>query len=187
MIACQNCHTELPDSFVNTGQLHQCPKCQAKIRVDLFNAFFKAPVPGQPADTIVQQGQAECFYHPGKTAVGACSSCGRLLCALCNVQWETSNMCMSCLQIGQRKRRITSLENDRVLYDNIALSVAVIPILSFWMLTFLTGPIAIYLSVRYWRTPLSILPRTRIRFILAIVVSGAQVAGWTLLLSKILG
>jgi hypothetical protein len=35
--------------------------------------------------------------------------------------------------------------------------------------------------LKYWRKPLSILPRTRIRFVLAFLIGLAQICGWVAL------
>jgi hypothetical protein len=45
--------------------------------------------------------------------------------------------------------------------------------------TIVTAPIAIYLSIRHWNSPMGIIRRTKVRFILAIVISGLQIFAWT--------
>lgn len=65
----------------------------------------------------------------------------------------------------------------RTLYDGVALTLSVAPLL-FFFLTIITAPLAIYMSLRNWNRPGSILPRTKIRFVLAIIFSLVQVAGW---------
>ena len=74
-------------------------------------------------------------------------------------------------------RRITRLENQRTLYDGIALSLAVLPLLVFYF-TLLTAPIAIFIAIRHWNTPRSIVRRTRIRLVLAIILATIQIIGW---------
>jgi hypothetical protein len=44
--------------------------------------------------------------------------------------------------------------------------------------TIFTAPIAIYLSIRHWNSPMSVTGRTKIRFILAIIISGFQILAW---------
>lgn len=60
-----------------------------------------------------------------------------------------------------------SLENHRVLYDSMALWIAIFPLLLYPFLI-ITAPLAIFVAVRYWHRPSSIIPRTNIRKILAI-------------------
>ena len=71
-----------------------------------------------------------------------------------------------------------NLQDRRVLYDDLAVALAVLPIL-FWPITLVTAPLAIYYSIRYWKTPGSIVPRTQIRRILAIFFAGLQMVGWS--------
>jgi len=49
----------------------------------------------------------------------------------------------------------------------------------------ITAPAALYLTVRHWRTPLSIFPRTKIRFIIAFLLAAAQLVGWCYLASTL--
>jgi hypothetical protein len=72
---------------------------------------------------------------------------------------------------------VIRLENRRVLYDTVALAVATGPMLLIWP-TIITAPMSIFLAIRYWKTPLSIVKRTKVRFILAIVFAISQIAGW---------
>ena len=85
---------------------------------------------------------------------------------------------MACIEAGKRKRRIRNLENERFLYDNMALLLAVLPLFIFYI-TILTAPAALYLAIRHWSSPSSIIPRTKIRYVLAIVFSVLQIAGWS--------
>jgi hypothetical protein len=69
------------------------------------------------------------------------------------------------------------LENHRNLYDAIALYVALLPIL-FFPVTLVTAPMAIYLVIRHWSSPGSLVPRTRIRFVAAALIALVQLTGW---------
>ena len=90
------------------------------------------------------------------------------------------HLCSLCIEEGQNKKRIKNLETSRTLYDDIALALALIPLLLFYF-TIITAPIALYLSIRHWRSPSSILPRTKLRFIFAILIAGMELIGWGLL------
>jgi len=138
----------------------------------------------QQAENIILDAEAGCFFHPQKKAVVACSTCGRFLCPLCDIEFDGGHICASCLNAGKTKGKIKNLETQRVLYDGIALSLAILPLLIFY-LTIVTAPISIYVAIRYWKAPTSILPRTKIRFILAIVFSGLQLVGWSYVIMKI--
>jgi len=59
-----------------------------------------------------------------------------------------------------------------VLYDNIALGLAVVPVLTCFLFP-LTSPVAVAVAIWGWRKPSSLLPRTKARFILAILIASA--------------
>ena len=175
----------MPANRVNTGALHPCPGCGRRTRADLFNAFVRPMEPAVVGEQVQAQGQAECFYHPGKKAVTPCAACGRLLCALCEVKLDGRSLCMGCLQAGKTKGRIERLQNSRLLYDRLALNLAFLP-LFFFFITIVTAPAAIYVVLRYWKAPNSILPRSRFRFVLALILALAQVVGWGIFLVRML-
>ncbi len=180
MIACPRCQTIQPVSVVNSGLLNECPGCDTELRVEVFNAYFTQEMKEVVGHDVLVQGQAECFYHPGKQAVVDCESCGRLLCALCEVEMEGKHLCMSCLQTGRDKKKMSRLENERTLYDRIALALAVYPLL-FVFITLLTAPVAIYVALRYWNSPNTLLPHTQIRNVFALTLAGLQLAVWVLI------
>jgi hypothetical protein len=157
--------------------IHRCPDCRNVLRADVFNAFHTAPASGAAGETVRQQGQAECYYHPGKQAVIPCSACGRLLCCLCEIELDGRILCMGCIESGRSNQKIRSLENHRILYSNIALALAVYPALLIFP-TLFTGPAAIYVALRYWKAPGSIVKRMRWRSVLAILFGAGQVAAW---------
>jgi hypothetical protein len=94
------------------------------------------------------------------------------------------HLCPACLETGKTKRKIKNLENHRTCYDTIALLVAAVPILIYWI-TIFSAPLVIFLTVRYWNAPTSIIPRTKIRFILASAIAGLQIFGWIAVFSKL--
>jgi hypothetical protein len=84
---------------------------------------------------------------------------------------------MRCIESGRSNQKIRSLENHRTLYSNIALALSVIPAL-FVFPTLITGPAAIYVALRYWKAPGSIVKRKRWRSVLAILFGAGQVTAW---------
>ena len=48
----------------------------------------------------------------------------------------------------------------------------------FFFVTCITAPLTLYIVVRYWKTPASLLPRTRVRFVLAALIALLQIGGW---------
>lgn len=39
---------------------------------------------------------ADCSYHPGKDAVGACVSCGKMVCVACRTELQGKVYCQTC-------------------------------------------------------------------------------------------
>jgi hypothetical protein len=108
--------------------------------------------------------------------------CGRFICALCDVEMSGQHVCPSCIETGLKKRKMPNLENRRVLYDDIAVALSIIPMIFFWP-TIVTAPASIYISLCYWKSPTSIIPRSKVRFIIAILISLLQITVWGLLIS----
>jgi hypothetical protein len=99
-----------------------------------------------------------------------CDGCGRFLCALCDVELSDQHLCAQCVETGRRKRTLPRLEPRRILYDNVALALAILPVLSCFLFP-ITSPVAIAVAIWGWRKPSSLLPRTKLRFLLAIVIA----------------
>jgi len=177
-VTCGRCRDILPAEVCNTSGLTHCPTCAAALRALVFPALFRPLGAGHFGDRLLVDGEASCFYHSQKKATVPCDRCGRFLCALCDVELSGEHICPVCLQIGTEKGRLQALESKRVLYDDIACSLAVWPLLPFfWFLLPLTAPMALFFAIRHWKTPTSIVPRSKARFILAIVLSGLQIVG----------
>lgn len=183
-LTCRSCRKPLPWTACNTPELSRCPSCQAPIYLIVFPAMLHPVGPGRAGETLLIEGEASCYYHSSKKAVVACSSCGRFLCALCDIDLNGEHLCSVCLEAGSKKRNIRSLENRRVLYDDLALSLAIVPMLIFYF-TLITAPIVLYLSIKYWKAPSSLIPRTRIRFVFAILIAVLQIVGWVGLITAI--
>ena len=70
------------------------------------------------------------------------------------------------------------MENHRTLYDTIVLTLAIAPMLLVWA-TIITAPMAIFMAIRYWNAPTSIIPRTKVRSIVALIMGSLQTIGWS--------
>ncbi|QTA86849.1 hypothetical protein [Desulfonema magnum] len=177
MLKCTKCMAPLKGELFNTPEMSRCPSCGVLIKADVFPALFRELPTGNSGETLLMDDEAACFYHPGKKAVVPCSVCGRFLCALCDIDFNGRHICPSCLETGKKKRKIRNLENHRMLYDNMALYLAVIPMM-FIFPTILTAPAVLFITLRYWKAPASLIPRTKIRFITAFFLAGCQLLGW---------
>jgi hypothetical protein len=176
-VSCTKCHSRLPVNAFNSEGLFQCPYCAATLQADIFPALFRPIATGKAGEATMEETEASCFYHPEKKAVLPCDACGRFMCALCDCDLNGQHICPSCLEAGRTKGKIKSLENKRVIYDDMALGLAIFslvpPIIYFcWV----TAPLAIYISIRHWKSPGSVVRRTKIRFIFAIIIALLDIA-----------
>jgi hypothetical protein len=186
MIECPKCNAALSGNVINSVELTKCNTCGVPLRVDVFPAKNKKPESGAFGETITNSAEASCYYHQKKKAVTHCSMCGRFLCALCNLDIGNQNLCPVCLETGEKKKKLDILENHRILYDNIALFLALVPFtLIFWFLSLVSAPAALFVAIRYWKAPNSLVHRSKIRFVAAFILAGFQVAGWSMFIYEI--
>ena len=59
------------------------------------------------------------------------------------------------------------------MYDNMALALATLPFVLIWP-AFIGAPWALFIVVTRWNAPSSVVPRTKIRFILAALFAVAE-------------
>ncbi len=177
LVACSSCHTPLPDDALNAGGPVVCSFCRTQVTAEVFPALLKGTEGGQGGEILVEASDAGCFSHPGRKAVSVCERCGRFMCSLCEIELGEETICPVCLETGWEKGSLKNIKKEGILHDNVALGLALYPLI-FFPLTIFTAPVSIYLSFRNWRKKTSIMPRTRIRYILAILISGLQVTGW---------
>jgi hypothetical protein len=180
-VRCTRCGSPVPEVLLGAAQPWSCGNCEAELQVEVFPALSREADPVQAGESLQTETEAGCFFHPDKKAVVSCASCGRFLCALCDIPLAGQRLCPTCVQLGRTQGRLTELVTRRTLYDQVALSLSIIPMLMVW-LTIITAPMALYVACRYWKAPPSLLPRTRFRSVAAILIAGLQIMGWTTLL-----
>jgi hypothetical protein len=170
----------LPEWELTAGEASSCPECGVQHQVKIFPAALRV-APSTQSESA-GEGEAACFDHPASRAVGACTQCGRFVCQLCVVELVGSSYCPSCMAAGVFKASARELGSSRVAYDSIALTAAVAPLL-FFPITVLTGPLAIFLALRYWKRPVPLMHRNRWRFTAAILIGLLEVGGlgWLIL------
>jgi hypothetical protein len=174
-IQCGKCATAFPPGYFNLDHLTPCPKCASDTQLLVFPALFRSPATTGPA--AADASDATCFYHHENRAVVPCGSCGRFLCTVCATEIGSEVLCPGCIHSGVSSRKMVRFENRRMLYDNVSLVLSLAPVVLIWP-TVITAPMAIFVAIRYWKAPLSIVTRTRVRFVLAIVFALCQIAAW---------
>ncbi len=176
-VTCTRCGFVLNEPMFNQPDWTRCPSCASPLRVEVFPSPYETPSAAPNSQSIVSEGEASCFYHPTKKAMLPCEACGRFLCALCDVELNGQHLCPACLAAGQKKGKLSNLDHRRMLYDSLALTLALLPLL-IWPFTLITAPAALFIAIRYWRAPGSVVQRTKIRMILAMFLALAQIVGW---------
>jgi hypothetical protein len=175
-LGCSSCNAPIPAGDWNREHAF-CPSCRAPLQALIFPAFFLKPGTAGSGTPVLEAGEASCFYHPLKRAVVPCDRCGRFLCGLCQVEFLGQNWCPRCIQASSEKGQLTHLDPSRSLYDNLALMLAIVPVLLIFA-TIITAPLTLYVVIRYWRAPSSPLPRTKIRFYIAALLATIQIGAW---------
>ena len=179
-VPCNRCDRPLPKWELATERAALCPECGAYSIVRVFPALFYAPS-GPVQTEAAAEGEASCFDHPGKRAVAACSQCGRFVCQLCAVEFKGAVWCPSCFTAGEYQAQPASagagFENSRVLYDSTALIAAIAP-LAMWPFTIISAPVALFVALRFWNRPLSLVRRWRWRSALAAAIALGEMGCW---------
>ena len=179
-LPCPHCKRVLgPEAWIDAGHA-TCPTCDKEFEFFGFPALTATAEKIAP-QTAVLAADSVCFFHAENRAEAVCDGCGRYLCGLCDVPLGDAHYCPSCLETGKRKPTAATLDTQRTLWDQIALSLAVLPMLIFY-LTIITAPIAIVLGIRHWKTPGSLVRRSRWRFVVAIGLGAIQLVGMALLI-----
>jgi uncharacterized paraquat-inducible protein A len=167
-IACGACFYPIPPEDWNREDGARCPNCHQRVRVLVFAAMNSNATGTLPA-ALQGEAEASCFYHPQNRAAQVCGECGRFLCNLCELDVDGRAVCPRCFE------QAGPVVTHRTMHDTTALALSTFPVL-FWPAAFVGAPWALFLVVRRWSTPLSIVPRTKIRFILAALFALSEIS-----------
>ena len=181
-LACPECGFELKPAFLESQDFRSCHICGSEISVLAFPACFVEPKKIGAMELRRGEDETSCFHHDSKKAVADCARCGKFLCALCMVEVGSDILCPECLVSGERTAKDSYLERERTLYDSIALTLAIAPALTI-SFTLFGAPAAIYVALRYWKRPTSIVRRFAWRKYVALVLGLAEIGLWILLVT----
>jgi hypothetical protein len=158
-----------------------CPQCQSNLDVYSFPALYRTPEKLDLAQLALTEGEACCYEHSSKKAMGVCSNCGRFLCGLCEVKLGEQIFCPDCVYAQKGSTRQDALETQRTKFDSIALALAIWPLLIFYF-TVITAPLSLGMAIYAWKRPSSIVRRSRWRLYAAIGISSLEIASITALI-----
>lgn len=181
-LACPACRRAVPEVYWQGVDVVRCPACEGEFEQHRFPALAVAARVDRAA--ALAAGEANCYFHSQNRAEAACDGCGRYVCAVCRVGFAGQQLCPSCLEARADRRKLP--ENHRVLYDHLAIALAILPLLV-WPFTLLTAPGALAMCVYGWKKPSSLVrPRRKLRFLVAGGIASLQIGGWLLLFGNLL-
>lgn len=177
-LPCPKCRKPLePPGSEGPGAL-RCPQCRTAFQFEALPALFAGPRIGRPGEALVDAGEASCYFHPEKRATIACESCGRFLCALCDLEVDGRHICPSCFSAGRKKGTLGSLDQFRISWPGLAiLCVTVLP-LGFYPFTPIFAACALVFLGIGVKKPGSITGRRRIvSCMVAALLAVGEIAG----------
>ena len=182
-VSCPACKRSLTTAEWRTETGCECPRCLTHFEVIPFTALHQASAPPKPQDAVLAE-DSTCFFHVTNQAEKVCDSCGRFVCAVCAIPHGSSFFCPKCIGGADTSDKAPA---RRLMYSGLALGLALLPLL-FWPITIITSLATLVLVVIGWRKPASLVHGRRPwRFVLAGVIAGAQLVGWTLLGLELVG
>ena len=178
-LPCPRCKRTLgPESWIDANS-GVCFRCKTDYEFVGFPALH-APRSRVAPQAAVLAADSVCFFHAENRAEAICESCGRLLCPVCTVPFAGQKLCPTCISSAKTSEAPTIIR-DRVLYDGIALVLALLPLVV-WPLTLVTAPAALGVAIYGWKKPGSLVRgRSRVRLVGAMILALLQIGGWVTL------
>jgi DNA-directed RNA polymerase subunit M/transcription elongation factor TFIIS len=181
--SCVKCGHLIPWSAVSIENETICRKCGKLQDITLFSAIYRRLVENAPQAREALPEEATCFYYPEKRAQYVCSLSGRFICEDAATDWEGKKVSIEALLRLKKEENADSLKTSAVLYDDIALSVAIFPLI-IWPLTIFTPAIVYYYVFRYWgKGPTGLMRKSRWRYLVAFLIATLQWVFWGFLFS----
>jgi hypothetical protein len=181
-VYCPLCNRLLGPEFWNSGQFRACPACSAQVAIVAFPAI--AIPSGASSIVACEPGDSGCFFHANNRAETICDGCGRFLCGLCSITFGKRKLCPDCVYRNRRQKSDPLLIDQAVLFDNIALAVLVLSVLTlaYLLLGLVIGLLTVCLALVGWRYQQTLVRRSRLRFGLALIVGLIGAGLWIFLL-----
>ena len=127
------------------------------------------------------EADARCRYLSELKAETVCEGCGALLSQPAAISWAEKFWCLPCVHRLRRDEKGdgSGFVAERKIYDNLALMMVTLLL----PLSLLTAPVALYFLVRYRKAPRGLVPRSSLRWWLALIFSMLSLAVWLGLLA----
>ncbi len=177
-VRCALCNFPRPVNDLMAAGQGTCPRCKRQSITVAFPALVGGGRPPALPDDPPREGEAACFYSAGRRATRECGHCGVLISDAWAAQWGSDTVCLKCLEHLRQKGEDSRFQSNRVLWDNIALTLSLLPFtFILWWSVIFTAPAALFIAIRHWNSPRSIVPRGRARLVIAIILAFLQVCG----------
>lgn len=156
----------------------RCGSCRRTNRVHLFPAFLgKNRKQSSAAEKTLSDSDASCFYHPELKATAICDDSGRFICANCTIDWRGATLSFEALRKRQQKASDETLITKALMWDDVALTFAILPIFVYPFLIF-TAPATLFIVIWKWKAgPFGVIRKSRFRMILAGLIALLEIAG----------
>ena len=178
-LPCPRCKRVLDAASWRDATGGACWSCRTDFDFFSFPALTAKRARVAPQAAAVAEDSA-CFFHAENRAEAVCEDCGRMLCAVCTISFTGRKICPACIAAAKTSDAAPAVQ-QRVLYDAIALSLAVLPLL-LWPFTLVTAPVALGYVIVGWKKPGSLVRgNSRTRLVIAGVFALLEIAGWVTL------
>jgi hypothetical protein len=106
---------------------------------------------------------------------------------VCAISLGSRQLCAECLSQLRKQKNETGLVHYAALFDNVALFLVTAPLftLIFWVFTIFSAPISLFLAFFYWSKQWNLLPRSRLHFSIAILLSLLLIALWAFVIYSV--
>lgn len=148
--------------------------------IQLFPAAVRQSTAAE-VENIIEEGESSCFFHPKLPATDLCEISGRLICGLCKTEWNGQTVSFEALQSALKEGGSATQSNRQTRWDNIALSLALLPLL-IWVITIVTAPVVLGIVLwRFRKGPCSRVHRSGWRYSVAALMALLQIGFWVFL------
>ena len=175
-LPCPRCQRVLEPSAWRDGTAGTCRRCLTEFDFVPFPALTAVRTRIAPQAAAVAEDSV-CFFHAENRAETVCEDCGRLLCAVCTINFSGRKVCPACIA-ATKMSGAAPVVKERMLYDGLAISLALLPILA-WPVTLVTAPVALGYVIYGWNKPSSLVRgRSRTRLVAAGVLAIGEIGAW---------
>lgn len=167
-LQCTKCKRPIENQKSGVNEKISCQGCGSILRAFAFPALYHVDTYVN-AEKVDSQEDASCFIHDDKKAVYNCCQCGRFVCMICDIHIGENHFCPECVASAKKSDNDKKLKNSTTLYDSVALGISVLQFF-FGPLSILCSAIVLFMVVKYWNKVNTVVPRSKWRFILAVMI-----------------